>query len=267
MKWHRSGGTEKRRRGRRAATRRAARPVNTRGRAGGERGARIRNAPHRRQGAGGGVWKNGGRGGAGGGRVEKRWACGAGGGVWKNGGRGRAGGGRVGKRWARGAGGGRVGKRWACGAGGEPLRVEQRGPSIPAAARAGKEALEYGTPTPAAGRGRGTCRKTVAARRGKRSPNTARPHRRQGAGGGRVGNGGRAARAGEEEAEYGTPPPAAGRGRGRVGKTVTAAARAGACGKTSCARLTGGGREAARRCRGRARSRGAGPRRAAPRRA
>ena len=228
MKWHRSGGTEKRRRGRRAATRRAARPVNTRGRAGGERGARIRNAPHRRQGAGGGVWKNGGRGGAGGGRVEKRWACGA---------------------------------------GGEPLRVEQRGPSIPAAARAGKEALEYGTPTPAAGRGRGTCRKTVAARRGQRSPNTARPHRRQGAGGGRVGNGGRAARAGEEEAEYGTPPPAAGRGRGRVGKTVTAAARAGACGKTSCARLTGGGREAARRCRGRARSRGAGPRRAAPRRA
>ena len=147
---------------------------------------------------------------------------------------GRARAGACGKRWARGAGGGRVGKRPARGL------------------RAGKEEPEYGTPPPAAGRGRGACGKTVAAAaragacektargaaygRGKRRPNTARPHRRQGAGGG-------------------------------VWETMGTRRGRGTCGKTPGARLTGGGRGAVRRCRGLARSRDAGPRRAAPRRA
>ncbi len=75
-------------------------------------------------------------------------------------------------------------------------------------------------------RGRGTCGKTTGTRltggeRGARIRNA--PHRRQGAGGGRVGNDGRAARAGERGTRYGTPTPAAGRGRGRVGNGGRAA--------------------------------------------
>ena len=138
---------------------------------------------------------------------------------------------------------------------------------------------------PTGGRARaGTCGKNGgrAARAGACGKNSA--------GGGRVGNDGRAARRGKRNSirhaptggraragdvwEKRWPRP---RGRGRVGKTARAggvwenvlctAYGRGTCGKTPGARLTGGGRGAVRRCRGRARSRGAGPRRAAPRRA
>ena len=83
---------------------------------------------------------------------------------------------------------------------------------------------------PTGGRARaGTCGKNGgrAARRGKRRPNTARPHRRQGAGGGRVGSDGRAARAGHVKKQRGAQLTGGGRG-GRIRHAPTGGrARAG----------------------------------------